>query len=80
MQAQHASEEKVMIDSILAWNAKNPTDRIVISVELEHLKKDILSLVKDADVVFLSRDYAELMQWTSKEVAIHNLRKYVKKE
>lgn len=69
-----------MIDSILAWNAKNPNDRIVISVELEHLKKDILSLVKDADVVFLSRDYAELMQWTSKEVAIHNLRKYVKKE
>lgn len=69
-----------MIDSILAWNAKNPTDRIVISVELEHLKKDILSLVKDADIVFLSRDYAELLQWTSKEVAIHNLRKYVKKE
>lgn len=69
-----------MIDSILAWNAKNPTERIVISVELEHLKKDILSLVKDADIVFLSRDYAELMQWTSKEVAIHNLRKYVKKE
>lgn len=80
MQAQHASEEKAMIDSILAWNAKNPTDRIVISVELEHLKKDILSLVKDADIVFLSRDYAELLQWTSKEVAIHNLRKYVKKE
>lgn len=69
-----------MIDSILTWNAKNPTDRIVISVELEHLKKDILSLVKDADIVFLSRDYAELLQWTSKEVAIHNLRKYVKKE
>lgn len=69
-----------MIDSIIEWNTANPDKYIVISVELENRNEKNLELVKDADFVFLSRDFAELMGWMSKEVAIHNLRKYVKKE
>lgn len=69
-----------MIDSVISWNATHTEQRIVISVELENRTEKNLPLVKNADYVFLSKDFAELMQWTSKEVAIHNLRKYVKKE
>lgn len=79
-QARNASETKQMIDSILEWNEKHPDQRIVVSVELENRTEKNLPLVKDADFVFLSKDFAELMGWMSKEVAIHNLRKYVKKQ
>lgn len=69
-----------MIDSIVQWNNEHPSQRIVISIELENRTEKNLPLVKDADFVFLSRDFAELMGWMSKEVAIHNLRKYVKQQ
>lgn len=69
-----------MIDSVLQWNYKHPDERIVVSVELENRTEKNLPLVKEVDYVFLSRDFAELMGWMSKEVAIHNLRKYVKQE
>lgn len=68
-----------MIDSIVQWNTANPDQYIVISAELENRNEKNLVLVADADFVFLSRDFAELMGWNGKEVAIHNLRKYVKK-
>lgn len=73
-------ETKEMIASVVQWNATNPNKYIVISVELENRNETNLELVSHADYVFLSRDFAELMGWMSKEVAIHNLRKYVKKE
>lgn len=69
-----------MIDSVHEWNAANPEQYIVISVELENRTEKNLPLIKEADFVFLSKDFAELMGWMSKEVAIHNLRKYVKKQ
>lgn len=69
-----------MIDSIVRWNDEHSEQRITISVELENRTEKNLALVKDADYVFLSRDFAELMGWMSKEVAIHNLRKYVKQQ
>lgn len=74
------TETKQMIDSIVQWNAANPDKYIVISVELENRSEKNVVLVPNADYVFLSRDFAELMGWMSKEVGIHNLRKYVKKE
>lgn len=69
-----------MIDSIVEWNAKHHEQRIVVSVELENRTDKNLQLVKEADFVFLSKDFAEFMGWMSKEVAIHSLRKYVKKQ
>lgn len=69
-----------MIDSVLEWNVKNPKQRITVSVELENRTEKNLPLVKDVDFIFLSKDFAELMGWMSKEVAIHNLRKYVKQQ
>lgn len=79
-QARNVIETKQMIDSILEWNVKHPDQRIVVSIELENRTEKNLALVKDADYVFLSKDYSEFMGWKSKEVAIHNLRKYVKKQ
>lgn len=80
MQARNASEVKGMIDSVVTWNSEHPEQHIVISVELENRTEKNLPLITDADFVFLSKDFAELMQWNTKEMAIHNLRKYVKKE
>lgn len=79
-QARNAAETKEMINSILKWNSEQPDQRITISVELENRTEKNLPLVQDADYVFLSKEFADLMGWTSKETAIHNLRKYVKKE
>lgn len=67
-----------MINSVLQWNSEHPDQCITISVELENRSEKNLPLVQHADYVFLSKDFAELMGWMSKEVAIHNLRKYVK--
>lgn len=69
-----------MIDLVVLWNKIENKPNIPISVELENLSKENIALVEKADVVFLSKDYACLMGWTNKEVAVHNLRKYVKKE
>lgn len=70
-----------MIDHVDDWN-KNENNRhpITISVELENLAVKNIELVEKADVIFLSKDYACLMNWNTKEVAIHNLRIYVKKK
>lgn len=69
-----------MVDSVLQWNAKNPDLRIIISVELEVWNEEIFPLAQTADFVFMSKDFAQFMGWMTKEVAIQNLTKYVKKE
>ena len=79
-QARNIVETQQMIDSVLQWNSKHPDQRITISVELENQTKMNLPLAQDADYVFLSKDFAKLMGWMSKEVAIQSLRKFVKKE
>lgn len=69
-----------MIDLLVQWNEKNPNNKITFSVELENRTETNIDLVSDADIVFLSKDFANLMGWQTKEVAIHNLRKYVKQQ
>lgn len=69
-----------MIDLIVLWNKIENKPNITISLELENLSSKNITLAANADVVFLSKDYAMMMGWTNKEVAVHNLRKYVKKE
>lgn len=68
-----------MTDLVVEWNENNPNERITLSVELENLAKKNIDLIAKADVVFLSKDFAILMGWLTKEVAIHNLRKFVQK-
>lgn len=74
------TETKKMIELIVLWNKIENKPNITISVELENLKTANLELIEHADYVFLSKDFACMMGWTIKEVAVHNLRKYVKKE
>lgn len=69
-----------MINSVVEWNYAHPDQSIIISIELEIGTKDELQFVLDADYVFLSKDFSQVMGWTSKETAVHNLRKYVKKK
>lgn len=69
-----------MIDLVVQWNEKNPNNTITLSVELENQAEKNIDLATDADIVFLSKDFAKLMGWQTKEVAIHNLRKYVKQQ
>lgn len=79
-EARNHDETLKMIDLILLWNKIEIKPDIIISVELENLSENNITLAANADIVFLSKDYALMMGWTNKEVAVHNLRKYVKKE
>lgn len=69
-----------MIESVIQWNESHEEKRIIVSVELENLAKKNIALIEHADVVFLSKDYAELMSWMTKEIAIQSLRDFVKKK
>lgn len=66
-----------MIDFIVCWNETHPDDRITISVELENHAKKNVSLVENADFVFLSKDYSQFMGWSTKENALQAIRTYV---
>lgn len=79
-EARNRDETKKMIDLIFLWNKIDNKPNITISIELENLSPNNIALVEHADYVFLSKDYATMMGWTTKEVAIHTLRKYVKDE
>lgn len=68
-----------MIELITLWNKIETKPNITISVELEKLSPRLIILVEHVDVVFLSKDYALQMGWNSKEEAVDNLRKEVKK-
>lgn len=67
-----------MIELITLWNKIENKPNITISVELEKLSPRLIILVEQADVVFLSKDYAIQMGWKNKEEAIENLQKEVK--
>lgn len=67
-----------MMESILQWNDSHPDERITISIELENRSKKNINLVKHADYVFISKDYAEFLGWNTKETTLESLRKYVK--
>lgn len=79
-EARNATETKKMIELVVLWNKIENKPNITISVELENLKEANLCLIEQADFVFLSKDFACMMGWTNKELAVHNLRKYVKNE
>lgn len=79
-EGRNRDETIKMIDLIVLWNKIENKPDIIISLELEKLTSDNITLAANADYVFLGKDFALMMGWTNKEVAVHNLRKYVKKE
>lgn len=79
-EARNFDETKKMIELVALWNKIENKPNVTISVELENLAPKNVHLAEQADVVFLSKDYACMMGWTNKEVAVHNMRKYVKNE
>lgn len=77
-EARNSIETKKMIELIVLWNKIDGKPNITISIELENLTATNLNLLEHVDYVFLSKDFACMMGWTNKEIAVHNLRKYVK--
>jgi len=78
-EGRNRHETTRMIELITLWNKIDNKPNITISVELEKLSPRLICLVEFADVVFLSKDYAIQMGWQTKEEAVKNLRKEVKK-
>ncbi|XP_013115488.1 ketohexokinase [Stomoxys calcitrans] len=71
-------EETVqMIDMIRLFN-KNHKKSIRISLEMEKLNKELFRLACRADLVFISRDMAEHMGWSSAQEAIYKTRQIIK--
>ncbi len=67
-----------MIESVVLFNrasSTQPSDRITISVDLEKLCVENLSLVNFADVVLISKDFAIHLGYENKTVAVHGFRK-----
>lgn len=53
-----------MMVKIKQYNLKQSlNNRIRISLDLEKKRQENLQLIKHADVVFLGKDYAQLLGW-----------------
>ncbi|XP_059622033.1 ketohexokinase-like [Phlebotomus argentipes] len=75
-------ETRRMMDAVHKWNAKlSESERITVSLELEKPGKHPLDVADLADVVFMSRIYAETeLQATDMRSAVAIMRKKVQKE
>lgn len=64
-----------MMESVVAFNKdKDKSDRITISLDLEKLQIENLSLVDFADVVILSKEFAMHLGCDNKTTAVHSFR------
>lgn len=52
-------------------------DKIPISLELEKLRPEILSLCTYADIIFLGKDFASYLGYPDKKTAVYELRKRI---
>lgn len=61
-----------MIDSIVQWNAVESNHKITISLELEKPVQENLCLTKNADIIFVGKDFCHPFGWT-KETAVNKI-------
>lgn len=71
-EGRNVEETKQMIDMIRKYNGKHKENNIKISVELEKLNKDLYILAMRANVVFVGKDIAQHMGWTSAKEAVYS--------
>ncbi|XP_065362267.1 ketohexokinase-like [Calliphora vicina] len=71
-EGRNVEETKQMIDMIRKYNGKHKENNIKISVELEKLNKDLYILAMRADVVFVGKDIAQHMGWSSAKEAVYS--------
>lgn len=78
-EGRNVEETKEMIDMIRQYNAQeeNKNNHIKISVELEKLNKDLYILALRSDVVFVGKDIAQHMGWSSAKEAVYNSYKII---
>lgn len=78
-QARHPDDTIKMMESIVAFNEdQDPSDRIKISLDLEKLQTENISLSNCADVVILGKDFATLLDFKNKIESVHSFRKLTK--
>lgn len=73
-EGRNPEETLQMIAKIRDFNHNNGCD-IVVSVELEKLKRELLDLPKESDYVFLGKEMAQFMGWQSGREALDGIRK-----
>lgn len=65
-----------MMESIVSFNKeKENHDRITISLDMEKLQMENLTLVNFADVVVLSKELAMHLKYENKTMAVHSFRR-----
>ncbi|KAI8123398.1 hypothetical protein FF38_11135 [Lucilia cuprina] len=76
-EGRNVDETKQMIDMIRKHNEKHKEKRIKISIELEKLNKDLYILAMRSDVVFVGKDIAHHMGWSTAKEAVCNSQKII---
>ncbi|XP_075164595.1 ketohexokinase-like [Haematobia irritans] len=76
-EGRNIEETQQMIDMIRLYN-RNQDNPIKISMEMEKLNKDLFQLACRSDVVFISKDMANHMGWSTAHEAIHRSREIIK--
>ncbi|KAM7357361.1 ketohexokinase-like [Cochliomyia hominivorax] len=72
-EGRNVEETKQMIDMIRDYNKHQSGDHhIKISVELEKLNKDLFILAMRCDVVFVGKDIAQHLGWSTAKEAVYN--------
>lgn len=76
-EGRNVEETKQMIDMIRTYNKEHCNKAIHISVELEKLNKDLYTLAMRSDVVFVGKDLAQHMGWSTAKEAVCNSLKII---
>ncbi|CAN2390149.1 ketohexokinase activity [Pristimantis euphronides] len=79
-EGRNAAEQKKMIQRVSGYNTSCPADqRITISVEIEKESEELHQLFPEGEVVFVSKDVARHLGFTSSAEAVVGLYPRVKK-
>lgn len=74
MQGRNSNEVFLIMEYIASYNAsKDCDDKIVISLELEKPKPELLDLLVFVDIAFVSKDFAVSRGWENMSETLKNM-------
>ena len=79
-EGRHNVTEIIRMIQKVQWFNSTTESQLIVSVELEKKREDLKKLLPLADVIFLSKDFAQYCGFTSAKEAVLNLRKEVKRK
>ncbi|KAJ6642813.1 Ketohexokinase, partial [Pseudolycoriella hygida] len=78
-EGRHPADTLKMMESVVDFNKeKLPSDRITISLDLEKLQEEIVSLSNLADVVIIGKEFVVHLGYENKTSAVHSFRQLTK--